>query len=156
MITALEAFASTKRRGTDPQVVAFYAALEVNGAAGQLAEYLLLAQRSHDRLKRVHDREYPDPDYERLLRSRNNFNIARLVEFCVQEQARLNIILKRFTYGIRITLRREATIRFRHVEDFWTGDDANLRPICEFCDRLVADERTANRLRKVQSWPTAV
>jgi hypothetical protein len=156
VIRAIEAFQSQAPRGTDKNIIDFYTALKVHGAAGQLGEYLLLAQRSHDRLKRVHDREVQDPDYERLMRSRNNFNIARLVNFCLEEQNRLNIIIKRFKYGIRITLRHEAVIRFRHVEDFWTGDDANLQPNCEYCDRIISDERTINRLRKIQSWPAAI
>ena len=162
MKTAREVFESQtkfdKRTGknSDPEVAEFYHCLRLHGAAGQLAEFLLLSQRSHDRLKKVHDSEYPDPDYERLMRGRNNFNIARLIEFCLTHQNNLNISMKHFNYGIRIRLRREATIRFRHIEDFWTGDDANLQPICAYCDRLVNDERTADRLRKVHPWPAAV
>ena len=156
MKTALEVFASQAKKGSDPDVTAFYASLKRRGAAGELGEYMLLAQRSHDRLKRVHTYDVQDPDYERLLRSRNNFNIARLIDFCIKEQNRLNISLKRFKYGIRITLRREATIRFRHVGDFWTGDDANLQPICSYCDKQVANDRDDDRSGKVLSWPAAI
>lgn len=111
--TALEAFQSQAKPGKDMKVQAFYSTLRLHGVAGQLGQYMMLAQRSHDRLKRVHDREIPDPQYEKLMRNRNTFNINRLHDFCVQEHARLNIILKEFRYGMRITLRREAVIRFR-------------------------------------------
>jgi len=136
LITALEAFASQAKRGTDPNVTAFYSALILHGAAGELGQHLLLAQRSHDRLQRLYKREVIDPDYERLLQGRNNTQIKNLLEFCLKEHSRLNIVLKKFKYGIRITLRREAVIRFRHIGNYWTGDDANFQPILDYCDRV--------------------
>lgn len=156
MKTAMEVFLSKAKKGTDPGNEEFYRSLEVNGAAGKLGKLLLWAQRRHDRLREFYKLEVQDPDFERKIKGLNNLAIGAVIDLCLQEQSRLNIIFKRFSYGIRITLRREAVIRFRHIEDFWTGDDANLQAICRYCDRIVADERTSERLGKIQSWPASV
>lgn len=126
------------------------------GARGRLGGYLLLAQRAQHQVQKVLAHPIVDPDYLWMKHNRNNFAIERLIGFCVENQKRLNLTIRFYSYGVRITLRREAKIRFRRLsvtkrsadalhrfkkaeakEEVWTGDDANLSPIFDYCDRMV-------------------
>lgn len=128
----------------------------MHGAAGKLAKLLLWAQRRHVKLQEFYQYEVQDPDYGRKIKGLNNLAVGAIIAHCLEYQSILNIRFKRFPHMARVILRPKIVIRFRHVEDFWTGDDANLQVICEYCDGLVNDERTINRLGKIQSWPATV
>jgi hypothetical protein len=133
VLKAIEVYNTQKRSEIDD----YMAALKPFNERGKLGAWLLLAQRSQWQVQKVLAHEVVDPDYLRLKHLRNNFAIQRLIDYCVEHQAKLNLTIKFYKYGIRVTLRREAMIRFRRVEEEWRGDDANLAPICDYCDRMV-------------------
>jgi hypothetical protein len=153
MKTAQQIFDSTTRDGMDE----YFAALDVWGASGKLAAYLLLAQRATDRLDKARINPPSHAQWLRYKRAQTHYALTRLVEFCQSTRPGVPFTLKSFKYGIRIKLRGQPSIRFRKVgEDDWTGDRENLPVIIELCEGMVAHGRTDDRLRTLLKWPTAV
>lgn len=137
MKTAHEIYSSS-----DPHLItAYYDALETLGLQGNFAKKLLSAQRTQARYQKAAANPPPDGDYLRYVRNRNEYAIADLVKFCLAHRHELPIRLRDFKYGVRVTIRSFAALRFRAqgAPGKWTGDEANLVPICEFCDALMRE-----------------
>lgn len=143
---------------------AYFIALDEIGLAGKLAHYLLRAQRTGDReLKAAkHPGASPYEDYLRFMHSRNDFAIRELLMFCTEPwhmKALAHVRLKRFKYGIRLTMRNQPAIRFRRIDGRWRGDESNLGPICAYCDGLMRDNdvnESKPQSGRLFSWPTAI
>jgi hypothetical protein len=156
MKTAHEIFLSSVRQ----EIGDFYVRLDEIGPMGQLAKHLLRCQRNGDREHKAaqHPEASPYEDYLRLMHSRNEFAITGMRTFCTEEENVKLVTIRKYSYGLRVKIRNYPFIRFRHIDNRWKGDESNLQPICELCDRLMTEAHDGNAqyAGKLFSWPPAV